>query len=114
MSQGYTLMKRIGKGAGHAPRSVDMQKSQTKQLLFLYVKFFLRDNAHVKQFLEFFEFISSGGLLNYSGAFGLFKDCSTLSKSAIMLLTTSLSGSPILISSPSVSIIKYPPIADHD
>ena len=73
MSQGYTLMERIGKGAGHAPRSVDMQKSQTKQLLFLYVKFFLRDNAHVKQFLEFFEFISSGGLLNYSGAFWAFQ-----------------------------------------
>lgn len=69
MSQGYTLMKRIGKGAGHAPRSVDMQKSQTKQLLFLYVKFFLRDNAHVKQFLEFFEILSSGGLLNYSRRF---------------------------------------------
>ena len=49
-------------------RSVDMQKSQTKQLLFLYVKFFLRDNAHIKQFLKLSEFISSGSLLNCSGA----------------------------------------------
>ena len=48
MSQGYTLMKRTEKGAGHVSRSVDMQKSQTKQLLFLYVKFFLRNNAAVK------------------------------------------------------------------
>ena len=57
MSLGYTLMKRIGKGAGHAPRSVDMWELQTKQLLFLRVKFFLRDNAAVKQFFELLEFV---------------------------------------------------------
>ena len=37
-----------------------MYELQPQQLLFLRVKLFLRNNAAVQQFLEFFQFISGG------------------------------------------------------
>ena len=46
--------------AGLLPPSLNlnMYGLQPQQLLFLRVKFLLRDNAAVKQFFEFFQFIS--------------------------------------------------------
>lgn len=46
--------------AGLLPPSLTMYGLQAKQLLFLGVKFFLRDYAAVQQFFEFFQFIGGG------------------------------------------------------
>lgn len=43
--------------AGLLPPSLNMYGLQPQQLLFLRVKFLLRNNAAVKQFFEFFQFI---------------------------------------------------------
>lgn len=53
--------------AGLLPPCLMMQKLQPQKLLFLCVKFFLGDNAHVQQFLELFQLISGGSLLNNCG-----------------------------------------------
>lgn len=57
--------------AGLLPPSLNMYGLQPQQLLFLRVKFLLRNNAAVKQFLKFFQFISggnSGCILTFCGS----------------------------------------------
>ena len=59
--------------AGLLPPFLIMYGLQPQQLLFLRVKFLLRNNAAVQQFFEFFQFISggnSGCILTFCG--GLF------------------------------------------
>ena len=46
------------------PPSLNMYGLQPQQLLFLRVKFLLRNNAHVQQFLKLFQVIGGGVLLN--------------------------------------------------